>query len=97
MIMLNRATEEPPGQDGGRSESRLAPALAWAVGGGGVILAVSLLLYVLAVSMGEWLAGTPQQAMTRLASAPMYREFAGLFLASSLAIFITREFGVRTR
>jgi hypothetical protein len=95
--MRNRAIDEPRGRGAGRPGRSLAPNLAWPLGGGAVVLALGLLLYVLAVSLGEWSAGTPQQAMTRLASAPMYREFVGLFLASALAIYLVREFSVRTR
>jgi hypothetical protein len=95
--MLNRAIDEPRGRGGGRPWHGLAPDLAWPLVGGAVALALGLLLYVLAVSVGEWVAGTPQQGMTRLASAPMYREFAGLFLAGALAIYLVREFSLRTR
>jgi ABC-type Na+ efflux pump permease subunit len=97
MTMLNRATEVPDGRGGGGPESRLGPALARAFGAGTVVLALAVLVYVLAVSVAAWLAGTPQQALPRLASAPLYREFAGLFLASFIGIFVAREFGVRTR
>ena len=95
--MLNHATEEPGDAGGDRAASGVGPALAWAVGGGAVVLALAVLLYVVALSAGEWLAGTPQQAMPRLASAPMYREFGGLFVAAVVAIFVARAFGVRTR
>ena len=95
--MLNHATGAPPAKGDGRPENGLAPALAWALGGGVVVLALGVLLYVLAVSLGEGLAGTPQQAMTRLASAPMYREFGALFLTGFTGLFVAREFGVRTR
>ena len=95
--MLTHATNELPGQGAGRPGRGLAPDLAWPLGGGAVVLALGLLLYVLAVSVGEWAAGTPQQALARLASAPMYREFGGLFLAGALTIYLAREFGVRTR
>ena len=95
--MQHRATKGPDGQRDDRSEHGLERALGWALGGGAVILALGLLVYVLAVSLGQWIAGTPELAMTRLASAPMYREFTALFLIGFLAIFIGREFGVRTR
>ncbi len=94
--MQNHATDEQLGQDGGRPESGLQ-ALGWALGGGAVILGLGLVVYVLAVSLGQWLAGTPELALTRLAAAPLYREFTGLFLAGFLAIFIGRTFAVRTR
>ena len=95
--MLNRAIDEPRGRGGGRPWHGLAPDLAWPLGGGAVVLALGLLLYALAVSVGAWAAGTPQEAVARLASAPMYREFGGLFLAGALAIYLAREFSVRTR
>ena len=95
--MLTHATNQLPGQGAGRPGRGLAPNLAWPLVGGAAALALGLLLYVLAVSVGEWVAGTPQQGMTRLASAPMYREFAGLFLAGGLLFYLAREFSLRTR
>jgi len=100
MIMLKPAIEEPQARGGSGPEGRLVPALAWAVGGGAVVLTLALalyVLYVLAAALGAWWAGTPPQAMTGLASAPLYRNFAALFLASFLALFVAREIGVGTR
>ena len=97
--MLTDATEEPHGGGGG-AETDLGPALAWAVRGGAVVAALGLALYglyVLAASLGEWWAGTPPQAMTGLASAPLYRNLAALFLAGFLGIFVAREIGAGTR
>jgi hypothetical protein len=93
---MNPASDTLPGR-GHEQENRLGPALAWAAGGGAAVLGFGLLLYILALSVGQWLAGTPQQAMASLASAPLYREFGGLFLTGFLAIFVGREFGLRTR
>ena len=97
--MRNPATAEPHGGGGG-AESDLGPALAWAVRGAAVVAALGLalyVLYVLAVSAGEWWAGTPPQAMAGLASAALYRNLAALFLAGFLGIFVAREIGVGTR
>jgi hypothetical protein len=93
---MTPTTDLLPGR-GDEQASRLGPALAWAASGGAAVLGLGLLLYVLALSVGQWLAGTPQQAMATLASAPLYREFTGLFLIGFLAIFVGREFGLRTR
>ena len=97
MPVLKRAADEPHGRAGGRPERRLAPALGWAFGGAAAVLAVSLLLYVLAASLGEWLAGEPAQAVIGLASAAIYLELAALFLLSSAVLFVAREFGVGAR
>jgi hypothetical protein len=94
--MVSRATQGPPAQHS-RSARGLKPTLAWTLGGGTVVLALFVMLYVLGVSLGAWWAGTPQQAIPRLAAAPMYQEFTALFLASALFIYLAREFGVRTR
>ena len=97
--MLQRVIEALQGRGGRGPDGRLVPALAWAVGGGVVVVALGLVLYVLSVlaaALGGW-AGTPPPAMTELASAPLYRNFAALFLASFLAIFVAREIGVVTR
>ena len=82
--MVKRATDEPRDRGGGRPDSGLGPAFAWAAGGGAVILVLGVLLYALGAAAGAWAAGAP------------YREFLGLFLAASLGIFIAREFGLRT-
>ena len=98
--MLNRAIDQLHGRGSGGPAGDLRPALAWAVGGAAVVAALGLalyVLYVLAVSAGEWWAGTPPQAMTGLASAPLYRNLAALFLASFLAIFMAGELGAGTR
>jgi hypothetical protein len=100
MIMLQRMMQALQGRRGRGPEGRLLPALAWAGGGGAVVVALGLVLYVLyvlAAAVGGWWAGTPPQAMTELASAPLYRNFVALFLASFLAIFVAREIGVGTR
>ena len=100
MTTLNRAIRGPRGRGVGGPAGDLGPALAWAVGGAAVVAALGLalyVLYVLAVSAGEWWAGTPPQAMAGLASAALYRNLAGLFLAGFLAIFVAGEIGVGTR
>jgi hypothetical protein len=94
--MLNRPIEAPPGRGGGPPERPLAPAFARALGGGAAILAVAVLLYALGVAVAAWWAGTPDLALGRLASAPLYREFAGLFLAGFAGVFVAREFHART-
>ena len=94
--MLEHATVESHRPAGGM-RSRLAPALARAFGSGALVLALALFLYVLAASLGEWLAGEPPAVMAHLASAPVYRELAAIFLASSAALFVIREFGVGSR
>ena len=98
--MLQRMIEALQDRRGSGPDGRLVPALAWAVGGGVVVVALGLVLYVLSVlaaALGAWWASTPPPAMTELASAPLYRNFAALFLASFLAIFVAREIGVGTR
>ena len=100
MTMLNRAIQGPRGRGVGGPAGDLGPAVGWAVGGAAVVAALGLalyVLYVLAVSVGEWWAGTPPQAMTGLASAPLYRNLAALFLAGFLAIFVAGEIGMGTR
>jgi hypothetical protein len=89
--MLNRPIEAPPGRGGGPPQRPLAPAFARALGGGGAILAVAVLLYALGVAVAAWSAGAPDQALGRLASAPPDREFAGLFLAGFVGLFVARE------
>jgi hypothetical protein len=94
--MMGRPIEAPPSRGGGPPERPLAPAFAWALGGGGAILAVAVLLYAVGVTLAAWWAGAPDQALGRLASAPLYREFAGIFLAGFVGIFVAREFHART-
>jgi hypothetical protein len=59
-------------------------------------LALAVVLYVVVVYLGAWWAGTPDQALGRLASAPLYREFAGIFLAGFAGTLVAREFHVRS-
>jgi hypothetical protein len=94
--MLNRPIEAPPGRGGGPAERPLGPAFVWALGGGAAILALAVVLYAVVVSLGAWWAGTPDLALGRLASAPLYREFAGIFLAGFAGVFVAREFHART-
>ncbi len=95
--MLKSASEDLVGQRSRGLASRLGPALAWAFGGGAVVLTLALLLYVVAASLGEWLAGESPQVLARLATPPMYQELAILFLGSSALLFATREFGLGAR
>lgn len=94
--MLDRAIERPTGRGAESPERQLGPALGWAVVGGVVVLVAAVVLYVLAVSLGQWLAGTPEQALARLASAPMYRQFLAVFLGGFLTVLVAREFDLRT-
>jgi hypothetical protein len=77
--------------------TRLARALAVALGSGALVLALSLLLCVLAASGGEWLAGEPPTVLARLASVGTYQPLAAIFLASSAGLFVIREFGPGSR
>jgi hypothetical protein len=83
--MLGRPSDTTDSRVGGPPQRPLAPAFARALGGGGAILAVA-----------AWSAGAPDQALGRLASAPPYREFAGLFLAGFAGLFVARESHART-
>jgi hypothetical protein len=82
--MVERPIDEAAGRAGESSGRGLGPAFARAAAGGAVVLALAVLLYALGVASGAWPAGPP------------YRELLGIFLASSLGIFIAREFGLRT-
>jgi hypothetical protein len=94
--MMGHPIDAPGEPVGGPPERPLAPAFAWALAGGGAILAVAVLLYALGVAVAAWWDGAPDLALGRLASAPLYREFAGIFLAGFVGIFVAREFHART-
>ncbi len=85
-----------PGNGGGRS--RLASESAWALAGGAALLVLAVLLYLMAGLFGVGTADAAPRAMTGLSGALAHREqFAGLFLAGALGMFIGREFVVKPR
>jgi hypothetical protein len=94
--MMGRPSDTTDSRVGGPPQRPLAPAFARALGGGGAILAVAVLLYAVGVAVAAWSAGAPDQALGRLASAPPDREFAGLFLAGFAGVFVARESHART-
>ncbi len=76
---------DPAETGNGGARNRSSSELAYALGGGAILLAFSLLLYALATRFG-------------LGGLTVYGEqFAGLFLAGTLGTFIAREFAVRPR
>lgn len=76
---------DPDVSGAGSSRSPLTTELAWALGGGAVLLIIALLLHALATRLG-------------LGGLTVYGEqFAGLFVAGALGTFVGREFVVTPR
>ena len=85
-----------PGDGGGGS--RLSSESRWALGGGAALLALAVLLYLVAGSLGVGTADVAPQPMIGLSAAMAHGEqLAGLFLAGALGTFIGREFVVKPR
>jgi hypothetical protein len=72
---------EMPRVPSGRGR-RLPLVLGRAFGGGALVVALALLLYIVAASLGEWLAGEPPALMARLTMARLYETAAFSYVVS---------------
>ncbi len=80
---------EMPRAPSGRGR-RLPVVLGRAFGGGVLVVALALLLYIVAASLGEWLAGEPSALMARLTTARLY-EMAALSYGVCCALLLIIE------
>jgi hypothetical protein len=84
-----KPASEMPRVPSGRGR-RLPAVLGRAFGGGALVVALALLLYIVAASLGEWLAGEPPALMARLTMARLY-ETAALSYGVSCAFLLAIE------
>jgi hypothetical protein len=84
-----KPASEMPRVPSGRGR-RLPAVLGRAFGGGALIVALALLLYIVAASLGEWLAGEPPTLLARLTMARLY-ETAALSYVVSCAFLLAIE------
>jgi hypothetical protein len=66
-----KPASEMPRVPSGRG-GRLPAVLGRAFGGGALVVALALLLYIVAASLGEWLAGESSTLMARLMTTGFY-------------------------
>jgi len=74
------------------AEHNFLPDFAWAAVGGGVALAVCIVLFMLTASWGGSLVGGGAPPISTYA-----RELAGAFLAGFLIVLVARSLSARTR
>jgi hypothetical protein len=95
--MPNRAADGLRGGDDNQREHSFTPDVAWALVGGGAVLAVCVVLYTLTVTWGGWHVGVTMPGGEATPISRYFHELAGLFLAGFLVVFIARGIGLRTR
>jgi hypothetical protein len=84
-----KPASEMPRVPSGRG--RCVPAVLGRVfGGGALVVALALLLYIVAASLGEWLAGEPPALIVRLTTARLY-EIAALSYGVCCAFLLVIE------
>jgi hypothetical protein len=84
-----KPASEMPRVPSGRGR-RLPAVLGRVFGGGALVVATALLLYIVAASLGEWMAGEPPALMVRLTTARLY-EMAALSYGVCCAFLLVIE------